>query len=116
MNLYHCMIDLRTDARALVFAHALDLWLSLLQREGRIRSWRLLRRKLNLGGDDCADFLLEIEVDDLAQLDAAFRYLGRGDEDATRLYEQMRQHIARVDYGLYRPYPDPERVERMALI
>lgn len=116
MNLYHCMIDLKTEARALVFAMALDAWLSHLRDKGRIGDWRLLRRKLNLAGEGCADFLLEIEVADLAQLDAAFRYLGSGDDDAIRLYDQMRQHIGRVEFGLYRPFPDAERVERMALI
>ncbi len=116
MNIYHCMIDLKSEARALAFAHALDLWLTLLRDDGRITGWRLMRRKLNLAGDNCADFLLEIEVVDLAQLDAAFRFLGRGDDDAYRRYDQMRQHIARVEFGLYRPFPDPERVERMALI
>ena len=116
MNLYHCMIELKSDARALAFATALDGWLSLLQDEGRIRNWRLLRRKLNLAGQGCADFLLEIELEDLAQLDAAFRFLGRGEDETTRRYDQMRQHIAHAEFGLYRPFPDPERVERLALI
>lgn len=116
MNLYHCMIELKSDAKALVFAMALDTWLTLLQSEGRIGSWRLLRRKLNLAGPGCADFLLEIEVNDLAQLDAAFRFLGRADDETTRRYDQMRQHIAHVEYGLYRPFPDPERAERLALV
>ncbi len=116
MNIYHCMIDLKSDARALGFAAALDAWMTLLRDEGRIGGWRLLRRKLNLADDGCADFLLEIEVEDLAQLDAAFRFLGRGGDEPARRYDQMHQHIARVEFGLYRPFPDPERVERLALI
>lgn len=116
MNVYHCMIELKSEARALVFAMALDNWLTLLREDGRIEGWRLMRRKLNLAGPGCADFLLEIDVRDLTQLDAAFRFLGKGDDDAARLYDQMRQHIAHVEFGLYRPFPDPERVDRMALI
>ncbi|KPQ06724.1 MAG: hypothetical protein HLUCCA12_08950 [Rhodobacteraceae bacterium HLUCCA12] len=116
MNLYHCMIELKSDARALAFASALDGWMSLLRDEGRINGWRLLRRKLNLAGAGCADFLLEIEVTDLAQLDSAFRFLGRGDDDAAQRYDQMRQHVATVEIGLYRPFPDPERAEALALI
>lgn len=116
MNLYHCMIDLKSDARAISFALALDAWMTLLRDQGRIGTWRLLRRKLNLAGDGCADFLLEIEVEDMAQLDAAFRFLGQADDDAIRRYDQMHQHIARVDFGLYRPYPDPERAERLAIL
>ena len=116
MNLYHCMIDLKSDARALAFAVALENWMTLLRDEGRLEGWRLLRRKLNLAGEGCADFLLEIEVRDLAQLDAAFRFLGSGNDEASRRYDQMHQHIARVEFGLYRPFPDQERVERLALI
>lgn len=116
MNLYHCMIDLKHDTAALSFAAALDQWLSLLKSEGRIGAWRLFRRKLNLAGPGCADFLLEIEVADLAQLDSAFRFLADAGDEATRRYDQMRQHIAHVEYGLYRPYPDPEGTERLALI
>jgi len=116
MNVYHCMIDLKPGAKALVFAHALDAWLSLLKQEGRIESWRLMRLKLKFGGDECSDFLLEIDFKDLSQLDYAFRYLGRGDEEAAQIYDQMRQHINHINVGLYRPYPDPERVERMTLI
>lgn len=116
MNLYHCMIDLKHDAKALVFASALDQWLALLQEHGRIGKWRLFRRKLNLAGPGCADFLLEIEIDDLSQLDAAFRFMAEAGDDARRRYEQMRQHVAHVEFGLYRPYPDPEGAERLALI
>jgi hypothetical protein len=116
MNTYHCMIDLKPGANPLVFAHALDAWLSLLRDQGLIVRWRLLRRKLNLAGDECADFLLEIELTDLSQLDAAFHFLGRADDEAVQRYDQMHQHIAHADFGLYRPFPDPERVERLALI
>jgi hypothetical protein len=116
MTAYLCMIDLKSDARALAFAAALESWLELLRDEGRIDSWRLMRRKLNLAGDDFGDFLLEISVRDLAQLDAAFRFLGRGGDEAVTRYDRMNQHIARVRYALYRPFPDPERVERLALV
>lgn len=116
MNLYHVMIDLKSDSRALVFSMALDAWLTLLQEEGRIGTWRLLRRKLNLAGPGCADFLLEIEFEDLAQLDKAFRFLGQGSDEVMRRYEQMRQHVARAEYGLYRPFPDAEGVDHLALI
>lgn len=116
MTIYHCMIDLKSDARALAFALALDTWLSLLRAEGKIETWRLMRRKLNLTGPGGADFLLEISLRDLAQLDEAFGFLGHAGEEAAQRYDQMRQHIAHVEFGLYRPFPDPQGVERLALI
>lgn len=116
MTVYHCMIDLKSDARALLFAVALDAWMTHLRDQGMIADWRLLRRKLNLVGAGGYDFLLEITLTDMAQLDRAFAYLGTAGDQAVRLYEQMHQHIARSEMGLYRPYPDAARVERLAIV
>lgn len=116
MNLYTCQIDLKDDAKALAFAKAVDDWMSFLQTRGTITAWRLLRRKLNLAADCYRDFLLEIEVEDLTQLDQAFRLSGRHDEDIATLHRAVHALIAQADFGLYRPFPDPERAERMALL
>ncbi|MGY9047285.1 hypothetical protein P775_14955 [Puniceibacterium antarcticum] len=116
MNLYHCQIDIHNDAKALAFAEAVDLWMEYLKGRKAIKSWRLLRRKLNLASDDHRDFLLEIEFENMGQLDQAFRVLGEHDEKVARLYSNVRVLIAHSSIGLYRPYPDPERAERMALI
>ncbi|MFW8593052.1 DUF6614 family protein [Cribrihabitans neustonicus] len=116
MNLYHCSIDLHHEAKALSFASAVDQWMGYLKERGVVQCWRLLRRKLNLAGDNCRDFLLEIEFRDMTQLDQAFRVLGEHDEEVERLYSNVSALIARAEFGLYRPFPDPERAERMALI
>lgn len=116
MNLYHCSIDLKDDTKALAFAKAVDEWMFYLVERGKVRDWRLCRRKLNLASDSCRDFLLEIEFSDLSQLDHAFKTLGTHDEEVERLYTNVSTLIAKADIGLYRPFPDPERAERMALI
>ena len=116
MNLYHCMIDLKQDAKALTFSMAVDAWMTHLKDAGKIENWRMMRRKLNLASDAHGDFLLEIEVRDLAQLDLAFRESGKQDEDVARLHRAVHDLIAQSNVGLYRPFPDPERSERMALI
>ena len=116
MNLYHCFIDLKDGAKALAFAAAIDHWMAFLHAEGVIDGWRLLRRKLNLAANSHRDFLLEIELRDLAQLDAAFALVSRRSGEADRLYARISPMIQTVDYGLYRPYPDPEHVERAALL
>lgn len=116
MNLYHCNLDLKDDAKAVAFAAALTAWMSHLEENGVITSWRLCRRKLGFGAPKARDFLLEIEVEDLSQLDQAFRLTGTGDETVERLYTTVHQMIGHVDTSLYRPFPDPERAERMALI
>jgi hypothetical protein len=81
-----------------------------------ILGWRLCRRKLGFGAPQSRDFLLEIEVRDMTQLDQAFRYAGQVDEEIEQLYTTMHQMVGECDIGLYRPFPDPERAERMALI
>lgn len=116
MNLYVCQIDLKQEAKALAFAAALDIWMTHLRDAGAIQSWRLMRRKLNLAADGFHDFLLEIEVEDLAQLDTAFKCAGAHDETVAAKHRAVHDLIARADFGLYRPFPDPERAERMALL
>lgn len=116
MNLYHCSIDLRDDSKALGFAAAVEVWMAHLQTAGVILSWRLCRRKLGFGAPKARDFLLEIEVENMTQLDQAFRFTGGSDEKTYRLYTAVHQFVGEVDVALYRPFPDPERAERMALI
>ena len=116
MNLYLCSIDLKNDAKALVFARAVDDWMTHLQSKGVIAGWRLMRRKLNLASAPYRDFLLEVEVEDLAQLDRAFRMLGTHDETVDTLCRAVNAQVGSADFALYRPFPDPERAERMALI
>lgn len=116
MNLYHCSIDLKDSAKAVAFAVAVDAWMGHLKTNDVIGSWRLCRRKLGFGAPVARDFLLEIEVRDMSQLDEAFRFTGRSDEEVERLYTNVHQMVGNVDIALYRPFPDPERAERMALI
>ncbi|WP_137700430.1 DUF6614 family protein [Marimonas lutisalis] len=116
MNLYTCSIDLKDDAKALAFAHAVSEWMGFLQSKGVIGGWRLLRRKLNLASDSHRDFILHVEVANLAQLDDAFRLSGSHDEHVATLYRAVNTLIAEEEFGLYRPFPDPERAERMALL
>lgn len=116
MNLYHCSVDLRDNAKALAFAVAVEAWMGHLQESGVIQSWRLCRRKLGFGAPLARDFLLEIEVENLTQLDQAFRFTGSSNEQIERLYTTVHQMVGEVDIALYRPFPDPERAERMALI
>jgi len=116
MNLYHCLIELKQESRALAFATAVELWMAYLQDAGLVRGWRLMRRKFGLASGAHTDFLLEIEVAGMAALDQAFATLAQADEQAARRYDQMHQMIARVEVGLYRPYPDAAQRERIALI
>ena len=116
MNLYHCMIDLRPEANALAFAKATGAWMDHLKSQGLISDWRLMRRKFGLASGTLSDFLLEIDLPGLAALDTAFATLAHADETASQRYDQIHGMIAHAEVGLYRPYPDANPCERIALI
>lgn len=116
MNVYHCLIELRTEARALSFAHSVGLWLDHLTKLELVCGWRLMRRKFGLASGRHTDFVLEIEIKGLAALDDAFTALADADADAVQLYEKVHSMIESAEIGLYRPYPDPTQRERIALI
>ncbi|MDP2740898.1 MAG: hypothetical protein Q8O82_19870 [Pseudorhodobacter sp.] len=116
MNLYHCMIELKSDAKALTFAGAVEAWMAALLETGDVLGWRLLRRKLGLASGQHTDFLLEIEVEDLAGLERAFRSAGQCNDSVARHFELMHAMIGRLETGLYRPFPGQEHRERIALI
>jgi hypothetical protein len=71
---------------------------------------------MGLASGHHTDFLLEIEVDGLTQLEEAFAALSRADDEDERRYQILHQMIGRAEIGLYRPYPDPSQRERIALI
>ena len=73
-------------------------------------------RKFRLASGAHTDFLLEIDVGGLADLDLAFAALSSPDEAAERRYDQMHQMIGQIEVGLYRPFPDATQRERIALI
>lgn len=117
MNVYHCMIDLKDDAKALAFANAMDQWMEHLKAKGAIRSWRLMRRKLNLASDRYRDFMLVVEFEDMSQMDQAFRVIGsETDEQVEKLHDFVQHMIGEKSFALYRSFPDPERVERLGLV
>ena len=97
MNLYHCMIELKSDAKALAFAAATEQWMGEMRARGLIGNWRLMRRKLGLASGPHSDFLLEIEVDDMAALERAFRAAGQFQDADTRHYDLMHAMISHAD-------------------
>lgn len=117
MNIYCCQIDLKQDAKALHFAAALEAWMNHLQSEGVIGPWSLIRRKLNLAADCYRDFVLQIEIADLAMLDTAFHATAQTDDNpAGQMRMRVHDMIDKMDFALYRPYPDAIGAERMSLI
>jgi Family of unknown function (DUF6614) len=108
MDVYELSFDLQRGVRDLEFVAALDAHLGLLQRDGAIESWRLLRRKLGLGSG--SEFRLLIELRDLAQLDAAFATVSRREDPVEGLHHAVNSRVTDFQAALYRDFPDPGRV------
>ena len=72
MNYYEIWCNLKDSHTDLEFAAALRAYLAHLQSDGRIRGFRLARRKLGFGPPELGEFQITIETDDLVQLESAF--------------------------------------------
>ena len=107
MDVYEISVDLRAGVRDLDFAAATEAYLEVLRRDGRIASWRLLRRKLGLG--EGAEFKVLIETRDLAQLDAAFTAVSTRREPIESVHHAVNSSVVNFKAALYRDFPDPQR-------
>ena len=107
MDVYEICADLRPGTRDTEFVAALDEYLGRLERDGRIESWRLLRRKLGFGAGQ--EFKILIETRDLAQLDDAFRAVSRRDEPMEGAHHGVNSLVVNFEAALYRDFPDPHR-------
>lgn len=108
MDVYELSVDLRPDVGDLDFVAALESYLGALVADGRLESWRLLRRKLGLGRGQ--EFKVLIETRDLAQLDDAFRAVSTRAGAIEGLHHGVNSLVVNFEAALYRDFPDPQRV------
>ena len=108
MDVYELSVDLRDGVRDVELADALDAYLGLLQRQGHIESWRLLRRKLGFGTG--GEFKVLIETRDLAQLDAAFQVVSTRQDPVEEVHFGVNSLVTNFRASLFRDFPDPQRV------
>ncbi len=109
MNHYEIWCNLKDGRRDLDFAHALNDYLGHLQRDGRIESWRLTRRKLGFGPSELGEFHISIQTRDLTQLDHAFEIVATRAGEIERLHAPVYSMITNFRSALYRDFPDPQR-------
>jgi hypothetical protein len=107
MDVYELSADLRSGVRDVELVAALESYLGLLQRDGKIESWRVLRRKLGLGSGP--EFKILIEIRDLAQLDAAFRTVSGRQDPIESAHFGVNSLVTNFQAALYRDFPDPHR-------
>ena len=110
MDVYHIWCDLRPGTSDVEFADAVHAYLGQLESEERIAGHRLTRRKLGLGPRELGEFHVEVFVEDLAQLDRAFGVVSQRDGPIESLHRAVNQHATRLQFALYRDFPDARRV------
>jgi hypothetical protein len=109
MDLYHIWCNLQPGVSDVEFCGAVDRYLGRLRDEGRIAGHRLMRRKLGLGPRELGEFHIQIEVEDLAQLDRAFREVSRREGPIEALHHAVNRQARDVQFALYRDFPDAHR-------
>jgi hypothetical protein len=109
MDLYHIWCNLRAEVSDLEFCESIDRYLGELRGAGRIAGYRLTRRKLGLGPSEIGEFHIAIEVEDLAQLDTAFRDVSARTGAVEELHHAVNSVARDVRFALYRDFPDPHR-------
>ncbi len=109
MDVYHIWCDLKDGREDMAFAAAVTKYLDHHKAGGRIRGWRLLRRKLGLGPDGQGEFHIMIETDNLAQLDEAFRSAAARSGEVEKLHAAVYSRVVNARFGLARDFPDSGR-------
>lgn len=109
MDIYHGWFNLKDGESDIAFADHFSRYMTHLQDAGKIRGWRLTRRKLGLGPDMLPEFHMMIETDDLAMLDDAFRLVAAREEPVESLHHGVNGRVKDVIFALYRDFPDDVR-------
>jgi hypothetical protein len=109
MDLYHVWCNLVPGTSDLEFCTAVDRYLEALRAEGRISRHRITRRKLGLGPRALGEFHIVIEVEDLAQLDRAFRAVSTRSGPIEGLHHAVNGKACDLTFALYRDFPDTHR-------
>jgi hypothetical protein len=109
MDRYLLWFDVEDTRRDLEFAAALRAWCEHLRSEGLIRGWSLTRRKLGFGPAELGEFCAELQVRDLAQLEAAFQRVAARSGPGEDLHRAVYARVRNLRTALYRDFPDPQR-------
>lgn len=110
MNYYEIWCNLKDSHQDLAFANAVNAYLGLLKRDGRIAGFKLTRRKFGFGPSELGEFNIAIYTKDLAQLESAFDLIVQRAGDVEKLHLAVYSMVTDFRAALYRDFPDPQRV------
>lgn len=110
MQFYQMWCNLRDSHRDLEFCRNVNAYLGHLQAAGRIEGFRITRRKFGFGPDALGEFNVTVWTRDLTQLDEAFSMVAPRTGETERLHAAVYSMVTDFKSGLFRDYPDPERL------
>ncbi len=111
MQYYQMWCNLVDSRRDLEFCRNVDAYLGHLKAAGRIEGFRVTRRKFGFGPDGLGEFNVTVWTRDLTQLDEAFSMVAPRTGELERLHAGVYSMVTDFRSGLYRDFPDPERVQ-----
>ena len=109
MDHYHTWFDLKPGVKDVEFSRAMARYMGQLKEKGAIEGWRLTRRKLGLSPAFLPDFHVMIEIEGLAQLDAAFQQVSTRADPIESFHQAVNSRVTGAFFALYRDFPDPQR-------
>ena len=109
MNVYQAFFTLKAGVKDLDFVNVLREYMEYLVKQGDLKKWRLLRRKLGLGPKELGEFHLMMEFDDLAALDRAFGHVATRSGEVEHKHYCVNHMIENIQFSLYRDFPDGVR-------
>lgn len=109
MDIYHIWCNLKDDVSDTGFADEVNSFLGHLREQGQIQGFRVTRRKLGLGPRELPEFHIAVEIEDMAQLDAAFGRVAERTDPVESLHHAVNSKVRDVLFALYRDFPDAAR-------
>ena len=109
MDIYHVWCNLKAGTGDVLFCERAAAYLGQLRDEKLIAGFRITRRKLGFGPPQLGEFHIAIEVNDLAQLEAAFQNVARRAGPIEGLHQQVNSLVTDLSFALYRDFPDSIR-------
>ena len=109
MDCYLASFSLQDGVKDGDFVADLEGYMAYLKQRELIESHRLLRRKLGLGPRPLGEFLLILEVRDMAQLERAFQHVGAREGEVEGRHFAVNSKVRDLFFALYRDFPDPFR-------
>ena len=112
MQYYQMWCNLADSHRDVEFSKNVRAYLGHLQEKGKLEGFRITRRKLGFGPTELGEFNITVWTRDMAQLDQAFSQVAARDGQTEQLHRAVYSMVTDFRAGLYRDFPDPERVEK----